>query len=319
MDLYPHLDITAEFLQKYPRFSDYEHLTYKNSQWFYAQPFKPRPRMPTVPSDDAFRTAGDNLLSAIDDYLSIAETASNSAFRSKQLSSLVNTAVRWSAAYFSLFFLLIFDPAEAVLYPFKEGLHTWKDAKEGVFKVKRLVKDFVAANPLYRAPEAAYQEVLLTSQYYEVQREAHKAHKEAEKEKKEKEDKAKKGKGKSTKKNAKTPIIVPDSEDEKSDDDKKIVWVLRKLMGMQMDVDQPAGPILDGGSQVAIQFGSIPSTLHFTKTKLAAPAEIISTPANTGGRLSFPGPANRPDLVVIFDIPRLNPYYIWSGQMVGIF
>ncbi|KAJ7500131.1 hypothetical protein B0H11DRAFT_1909105 [Mycena galericulata] len=215
--------------------------------------------MPTVPSDDAFRTAGDNLLSAIDDYLSIAETASNSAFRSKQLSSLVNTA--------------------AVLYPFKEGLHTWKDAKEGVFKVKRLVKDFVAANPSYRAPEAAYQEVLLTSQYYEVQREAHKAHKEAEKEKKEKEDKAKKGKGKSTKKNAKTPIIVPDSEDEKSDDDKKIVWVLRKLMGMQMDVDQPAGPILDGGSQVAIQFGSIPSTLHFTKTKLAAPAEIISTPA----------------------------------------
>lgn len=93
---------------------------------------------------------------------------------------------------------------------------------------------------------------------------------------------------------------MPDSEDDKSEDDKsvsedpipkspvadkvlslfpEIVWVIRKLMGMQMDVDQPAGPLLDSGAPVAFQFGTVPAGLHFVKSKLAAPVEIVSTPA----------------------------------------
>jgi len=91
MAFYPHLVIDADFLQKYPIFSDFSYPSYKTGKPILCEPFK-LPLM--APSDTpALDNTIANLSSELDDYGCIGDSASVT-FRGKSLQRCLDAAVR---------------------------------------------------------------------------------------------------------------------------------------------------------------------------------------------------------------------------------
>ncbi|KAJ6552027.1 hypothetical protein DFH09DRAFT_1306040 [Mycena vulgaris] len=204
-----------------------------------------------MPAHDptAVAAARDSLRESIDAFRSITPTATNLNFRVRVINSVLD--------------------AGALFYGFKEVLNSDVETKEMVYTCRDLVNLFAIDNPGWKPAQQALRDINAAIDSYQVERAKRKEARRVSRVKA-----AEKAAAKAeAKKVGKSPIVVPDSEDDRSDGEKRLNWVVKKFIDLQMDVDTEAelfGP--------APTTKSVPTGLHFNKVRAGDVPEDKAAP-----------------------------------------